>query len=207
MNSAPAAVCRLPKSTMLQLSQSLNAADPGHAPGHTALVHACTADLRLIVACYGIHQHCIRVLAALANQGDLQGMLYLHSRSPAVLHRDLKSANLLVDKHWRAKVADFNLSRVVQASAVESQATATNPRSESKARLLCQLYMTLTQSSEGGLGMEQQTSLLASELRICVGCETLPMHPLHLHWRRSLTLKGRLTCWLAPQVRPRQSVA
>lgn len=45
-----------------------------------------------------------------------------------MLHRDLKSANLLVDKHWRAKVADFNLSRVVQASAVESNATATNPR-------------------------------------------------------------------------------
>ena len=92
-------------------------------------------------------------------------MLYLHSRSPAVLHRDLKSANLLVDKHWRAKVADFNLSRVVQASAVESQATATNPRSDTKAQLgvgrCASFCMTLTRSSEGGLGMEQQTSLLA----------------------------------------------
>ena len=57
-----------------------------------------------------------------------KGMLYLHSRSPVVLHRDLKSANLLVDKHWRAKVADFNLSRVVKASAVTSQVTAANPR-------------------------------------------------------------------------------
>jgi serine/threonine protein kinase len=33
-----------------------------------------------------------------------KGMLYLHSCTPAVIHRDLKSANLLVDKHWRVKV-------------------------------------------------------------------------------------------------------
>ena len=46
-----------------------------------------------------------------------KGMLYLHSRQPPVLHRDLKSANLLVDRHWQIKVADFNLSRVMQPSA------------------------------------------------------------------------------------------
>lgn len=57
-----------------------------------------------------------------------KGMLYLHSRADAVLHRDLKSANLLVDKHWRVKVADFNLSRVMNASAVVSSVSATNPR-------------------------------------------------------------------------------
>jgi serine/threonine protein kinase len=57
-----------------------------------------------------------------------KGMLYLHSRVEKVLHRDLKSANLLVDKHWRVKVADFNLSRVMNASAVVSSVSATNPR-------------------------------------------------------------------------------
>ena len=33
-----------------------------------------------------------------------KGMLYLHSHKPAIIHRDLKSPNLLVDKHWRVKV-------------------------------------------------------------------------------------------------------
>lgn len=42
-----------------------------------------------------------------------KGMLYLHSSKPPILHRDFKSANLLVDKNWTVKVADFGLSRVL----------------------------------------------------------------------------------------------
>lgn len=60
--------------------------------------------------------------------GAAKGMLYLHTRQPPILHRDLKSANLLVDKHWRVKVADFNLSRAMHASSVVSSVAATNPR-------------------------------------------------------------------------------
>ena len=33
-----------------------------------------------------------------------KGMMYLHSSEPPIIHRDLKSPNLLVDKHWRVKV-------------------------------------------------------------------------------------------------------
>lgn len=35
--------------------------------------------------------------------GAAQGMTYLHACKPAVLHRDLKSPNLLVDAYWRVK--------------------------------------------------------------------------------------------------------
>eukprot|EP00164_Ancoracysta_twista_P004633 GFYU01006260.1.p1 GENE.GFYU01006260.1~~GFYU01006260.1.p1 ORF type:complete len:506 (+),score=160.84 GFYU01006260.1:151-1668(+) len=41
-----------------------------------------------------------------------RGMNYLHTFDPPVLHRDLKSLNLLVDKSLNVKVADFGLSRV-----------------------------------------------------------------------------------------------
>ena len=57
-----------------------------------------------------------------------KGMLYLHSCTPPIIHRDLKSPNLLVDRHWRIKVCDFNLSRAMEDSAVLSSLAATNPR-------------------------------------------------------------------------------
>ena len=40
-----------------------------------------------------------------------QGMRFLHSADPQVIHSDLKAANILVDNRYRAKVADFGLSR------------------------------------------------------------------------------------------------
>ncbi|KAG2302849.1 hypothetical protein Bca4012_061179 [Brassica carinata] len=39
-------------------------------------------------------------------------MNYLHHCSPPIIHRDLKSSNLLVDRNWTVKVADFGLSRM-----------------------------------------------------------------------------------------------
>ncbi|KAJ4460243.1 putative protein tyrosine kinase [Paratrimastix pyriformis] len=45
--------------------------------------------------------------------GAARGILYLHSFQPPIIHRDLKSANLLVDLDWTIKVADFGLARVV----------------------------------------------------------------------------------------------
>jgi serine/threonine protein kinase len=41
-----------------------------------------------------------------------RGMAYLHSRHPVIIHRDLKTDNLLVDDNWQVKVADFGLATV-----------------------------------------------------------------------------------------------
>ncbi|CAI9118964.1 OLC1v1020601C1 [Oldenlandia corymbosa var. corymbosa] len=41
-----------------------------------------------------------------------RGMSYLHHCNPPIIHRDLKSSNLLVDKNWTVKVGDFGLSRL-----------------------------------------------------------------------------------------------
>ena len=43
-----------------------------------------------------------------------KGMTYLHTCKPPVIHRDLKSHNLLVDEFWRVKVSDFGLSTVFE---------------------------------------------------------------------------------------------
>jgi hypothetical protein len=41
-----------------------------------------------------------------------KGMAYLHNQSPAVIHRDLKPGNVLLDNSFRAKICDFGLTRI-----------------------------------------------------------------------------------------------
>lgn len=50
-----------------------------------------------------------------------RGMSYLHSRSPPILHLDLKSPNILVDEKWRVKIADFGLARMRQTTQMSAK--------------------------------------------------------------------------------------
>jgi hypothetical protein len=52
------------------------------------------------------------ILVKRVASGTARGMCYLHSGNPPVLHRDLKSANILLDESYTAKLADFGLSRL-----------------------------------------------------------------------------------------------
>lgn len=54
-----------------------------------------------------------------------QGMNYLHLSQPAIIHRDLKSANILVDKHFGVKISDFGLSRVKALNCTMTGQTGT----------------------------------------------------------------------------------
>lgn len=44
-------------------------------------------------------------------QQALDGLHYLHTQKPPVVHRDIKCANLLVDTKFRVKLADFGCSK------------------------------------------------------------------------------------------------
>ncbi|XP_073148452.1 probable serine/threonine-protein kinase SIS8 isoform X2 [Henckelia pumila] len=53
-----------------------------------------------------------------------RGLNYLHTCTPLIVHRDLKSPNLLVDKNWVVKVCDFGLSRMKHNTYLSSRSTA-----------------------------------------------------------------------------------
>lgn len=65
-------------------------------------------------------QHCKCYLQQL-----LRGVLYLHENG--VLHRDIKSANLLVTKNNILKIADWGLARTLPDETVGGVAKLTNP--------------------------------------------------------------------------------
>ncbi|CAN6582074.1 unnamed protein product [Malus baccata var. baccata] len=56
-----------------------------------------------------------------------RGMNCLHASTPTIVHRDLKSPNLLVDKNWNVKVGDFGLSRLKHNTFLSSKSTAGTP--------------------------------------------------------------------------------
>ena len=54
----------------------------------------------------------------------VSGLLYLHSQN--IIHRDLKSLNVLVDEHMQAKISDFGLSKIKVHTASGTKATGSS---------------------------------------------------------------------------------
>ncbi|KAJ7222348.1 kinase-like domain-containing protein, partial [Mycena pura] len=50
------------------------------------------------------------------------GLRYLHSRNPPLVHRDIKGANLLLTTNGLVKIADFGLARELTAGPIRDVA-------------------------------------------------------------------------------------
>ncbi|MQM09264.1 hypothetical protein Taro_042131, partial [Colocasia esculenta] len=61
----------------------------------------------------------IRVQIAL---DSARGLEYIHEHTvPVYIHRDIKSANILIDKNFHAKVADFGLTKLTEVGSQSLQ--------------------------------------------------------------------------------------
>lgn len=54
-----------------------------------------------------------------------RGLMYIHRMK--IVHRDLKSANCLVNKHWAVKICDFGLSRLMKDVPTKDNSSAGTP--------------------------------------------------------------------------------
>merc|ERR1719163_2024510 len=67
--------------------------------------------------------HCVNMCLQLAD-----GVLYLHSQNPTVVHRDLKSLNVVLDLNLNVKICDFGLTESMERTHITKRNNGGSPR-------------------------------------------------------------------------------
>jgi len=67
--------------------------------------------------------HCINMCLQLAD-----GVVYLHSQIPCVVHRDLKSLNVVLDLNLNIKICDFGLTESMDRTHITKKNNGGSPR-------------------------------------------------------------------------------
>lgn len=69
------------------------------------------------------HLHCINMCLQLAD-----GVTYLHKQQPVVVHRDLKSLNVVLDMNLNLKLCDFGLTESMDRTHITKKNNGGSPR-------------------------------------------------------------------------------
>ena len=97
----------------------------GETPGElTLLMEGLFTDLEKCLATYSNIPLPIQLSILL---DVAYGLLYLHSRTPPIIHRDVKASNVLLTRDMKAKLADLGVSKILDFHLLSEIARTTCP--------------------------------------------------------------------------------
>ncbi|KAJ1287305.1 hypothetical protein BS78_03G420800 [Paspalum vaginatum] len=93
-----------------------------HEDGRNILVYEFMHNGTLKEHLHGRDKHISWIKRLEIAEDAAKGIEYLHTGcTPSIIHRDIKTSNILLDKQMRAKVSDFGLSKLLAAADHQEQ--------------------------------------------------------------------------------------